>query len=218
MVPKATTQLVRTQLVRSDDLAALVRRTRTASGLTKSAFATESGITRAALDQYEKGTRSPRVDTLTRMLSVTGDCIAVARVDSSDLPPGSQDLATFVASLDTEDPLWCWRSLVSDFVANEFIPSLRHQRAALLARSPGLTGSRRWDAFIAALAEHVCGHAAIDPPGWSSEPDRGPLGEFWWPVHGELPSTRAAARTHSPAAFARRCILIDGRELGTVVP
>ena len=73
----------------------------------------------------------------------------------------------------------------------------------------------RDSSFVHALAEHLAFHAEVPVPAWV-EADATEVSEFWWPVHGELASQRAAAMAWSPASFQRRRILIDGRELPTV--
>ena len=105
-----------------------------------------------------------------------------------------------------------------DFAGNEFAPALRHERPVLLEQEPPLTGSPEWDVFVAALAEHLAFHAAIDAPVWVFNDELKPLDRYWWPVHGSLASMRPAALALSPAGFKRRLIAIDGRELPTIAP
>lgn len=194
----------------------VVRESRERSGLAKSRFAEAVGTSRSALDELEKGSRMPRVDTLLRVIKAGGlDLHTSLSPDPTQhvgTSGGVQSLAQFVNGLDRSDPAWMWRSLVSDFVANEFLGATRSERAWMLAERPLVVGDR-WDSFVGALAEHLGFHGEVGVPAWADADEFSVLDSFWWPVHGELPSMRTAALAFSPASFKRRRILVDGREL-----
>ena len=198
----------------------LLVQARERSGLSRSELARRVGTSRAALHDYERGTRLPRVDGFLRVLDAAGVEI---RFDFPAQAVEGVDLAEFVDAVATSgsasgevDGAWAWRSIVSDFIANEFVPATRSQRKALVAAEPVLLGDDRWDSLVGAVAEHLAWHGEFDAPLWAGSHVRLRTGPFWWPVHGELASMRAAAMAHSPAAFRRRCINIDGRELPRV--
>lgn len=200
----------------------LVRRSRARSGLSKRAFAERVGTSRMALDLIEKGERVPGLDLVNRIAAAGGLTVSAHDPDGQPLAndldaeeASTGTLARHLTAIDVDDPVWTWRWLVHDFVANEFVPAGRTRRAGLLRPAPATTGDQRWDRFVHALAEHLTFHAALSPPQWL-EPPPSDHGAFWWPVHGDLPSTRAAALAFSPASFACRGILIDGRELPRV--
>lgn len=111
-----------------------------------------------------------------------------------------------------------WRSLTGDFLANVFVPATASERTDLIARPPRLTGSDRFDSFVAAIAEFGAVRGDIAVPSWVTEDRRMGGPPMWWPVHGSLRSTRASAMAHSPAPFLRRCILVDGRDLPRIDP
>lgn len=202
------------------DAADLVRLARTSTPLNKTDFARAAGTSRAAIADFERGHRIPRFDTLQRALEVAGQrmqviCDTLTSADPETTPETTGLLADWVANLDVADSAWTWRSLISDFVANRFVPATAVERASMLTVRPAPTADRRWDSFVRALAEHLAWHADLELPTWvfeATDPD----GPFWWPVHGELPSMRSAALAHSPASFKRRRILVDGREIPTV--
>lgn len=183
--------------------------------MTKQGFARQVGTSRMALDLIEKGQRVPGIDLATRIARAGDLELGWTAIEVS--PTVATTLAGHATALDVDDPVWCWRWLTSDFVANQWVPATARQRTAMLADQPDPTGDARWDSFLQALAEHLAARSGIDVPGWvaTEAVEHGP---FWWPVHGGLPSTRAAAMAHSPASFARRGILIDGRELPRVLP
>lgn len=138
---------------------------------------------------------------------------ALMDLDSEKHVPPGATLAEAATRLTKDDAL-NWRGLVSDFVANDFVPAPAQVRSAMLAAPPPPSGSNRWDIFVCALAEHLAFHAEVDLPSWVDH-DR-TVTPYWWPVHGALPSQRAAAMGHSPASFRSRGILVDGREFPIV--
>ena len=184
------------------------------AGLSRAELSRRTGTTRAALLEYEKGIRRPRADTFLRLLDATGTTITVMLPDPSTQSGGISTLADAAARL-TDDDALNWRSLVSDFMANDFVPATTRERAVMLQPAPTTSARPQWSLFVAALAEHLAFHAEMPTPEWVGA-DAGPATAFWWPVHGELPSQRAAAMAWSPASFRRRRILIDGRELPVV--
>jgi hypothetical protein len=98
----------------------------------------------------------------------------------------------------------------------EFLDEFGHApapgRCDLLSAEPAPTGSSRSDAMLGALAEHCAFHTGCATPEWAFAPDRY-LETSWYPTN--LPSVRASALAHSPAAFRIRGIFIDDRELAS---
>jgi hypothetical protein len=86
-------------------------------------------------------------------------------------------------------------------------------RAASLSVEPPSTGDQRWDAMLAAIAEHLAFHAQLDVPAWALDPARF-LAAFWFPV--DIPSVRVRALVTSPASLARRGVMIDRMDLERV--
>lgn len=84
------------------------------------------------------------------------------------------------------------------------LPRTDLQARAISAR-PCLTGNRRHDAYLGALAEHLAAVRGLDRPAWAVEPERF-LDRFWFP--SDVPGFRALAIAQSPAAFRRRGIFI----------
>jgi hypothetical protein len=86
-------------------------------------------------------------------------------------------------------------------------------RAALVAVEPGPTGDERWDAMLAAAAEHLCYHHGLPVPAWSMEPTR--FLDRWWFV-SPYQSVHASALVFTPAAFANRGVFIHAGSLASV--
>jgi hypothetical protein len=101
------------------------------------------------------------------------------------------------------------RRLVLEFV-EEYRWEARDHRAVLFAVRPKPTGDARYDALLAALAEHFAFHDDLDVPDWAYDEDRF-LDQWWFPV--DMPAVRADALVHSPGAFRIRGIFIGSGAL-----
>ena len=82
---------------------------------------------------------------------------------------------------------------------------------ALVTTEPALTGLRRFDALLAAAAEHLASRFGAPGPRWAEHADRF-LTTPWWV--SPLPSARIQAQLWTPAAFRRRGIYLDRADLG----
>ena len=82
-------------------------------------------------------------------------------------------------------------------------------QAAVLAAAPPLTRTR-WDALIAATAEHIARLHGHGLPAWIDEPERF-LDRTW--ILPDAPFMRWNAIVYAPAAFIRHGALPDPRDL-----
>ena len=92
----------------------------------------------------------------------------------------------------------------------EFHGLSRREQAAALADPPALTGERRWDAFLAAIAEHVARLHDHPVPAWVDEPER--FLDLPW----VLARTRIIGHDSvlfAPGAFIRHSVLPDPLDL-----
>ncbi len=64
-----------------------------------------------------------------------------------------------------------YRGLIHQ-LPREFHALSHDDQAAALAEPPTLTGERRWDAFLAAVVEHIARHHDHTVPEWVDEPER----------------------------------------------
>ncbi len=96
---------------------------------------------------------------------------------------------------------------------DEYKAEPRTSRGRLLETEPPPIGSRRWDAFLGALAEHLAFHDGLPVPDWAQTPLRF-LDSSWFLL--DLPSVRPSAIAESPAAFRRRAIWITTEALDRV--
>ncbi|MDP9795151.1 hypothetical protein J2S43_003663 [Catenuloplanes nepalensis] len=78
----------------------------------------------------------------------------------------------------------------------------------LLIEEPEPVGDDRWDALLAAMAEHLAAQHDLAPPAWTrSRTLRTP----WFPA--ELPSQRMEALVWAPAAFRKHGVYLSARDL-----
>lgn len=80
----------------------------------------------------------------------------------------------------------------------------------LIDLEPPLTGSERFDALLAGIAEHIASRFGTPAPLWTATTDRF-LPAPWWV--SPLPSARVQAMLWTPAAFRRRGIYLDRADL-----
>ncbi|MDX1886828.1 hypothetical protein [Mycolicibacterium sp. 120270] len=130
-----------------------------------------------------------------------------ARTDLTT-PTAALTLATTAAALtDTADDRTRWR-LFLEF--NRGADEAGRAALTLIRDEPPTTGQPRYDALLAAIAEHIAARYALPGPLWSITTDRF-LDTPWWT--SDLPSARAYAMLSSPAAFRRRGIYLDRHDL-----
>jgi hypothetical protein len=94
----------------------------------------------------------------------------------------------------------------------EFLEEYRwepaERRPSLLGDEPPLTGEERWDALLAAIAEHLTAELDQAPPAWTRSRV---LATPWFP--STLPSKRTEALVWAPAAFRKHGVYLSARDL-----
>jgi hypothetical protein len=94
----------------------------------------------------------------------------------------------------------------------EFLEEYRWEpqdtQIALLLDEPPTVGDERWDALLAALAEHLAAKHDLAPPGWA---ELRVLVRPWFPA--ELRVQRADALVHAPAAFRKHGVYLSAADL-----
>ena len=94
----------------------------------------------------------------------------------------------------------------------EFLEEYRWEaweaQPSLLRDRPPDTGDERWDALLAAIAEHLAAAHDLAPPPWA-EPRV--LRRPWFPA--ELATQRAEALVWAPAAFRKHGVYLSARDL-----
>jgi len=94
----------------------------------------------------------------------------------------------------------------------EFLEEYRWEpteaQAGLLEAEPQPVDGGRWDALLAALAEHLCAQHDLAPPAWT---DSRVLRRAWFPA--ELAIQRADALVRAPAAFRKHGVYLSALDL-----
>jgi hypothetical protein len=94
----------------------------------------------------------------------------------------------------------------------EFLEEYRWEPASvqpsLVLDEPTPVGDERWDALLAALAEHLAAQHDLAPPQWA---ESRVLRRPWFPA--ELRIQRAEALVWAPAAFRKHGVYLSARDL-----
>jgi len=94
----------------------------------------------------------------------------------------------------------------------EFLEEYRWEPAeiqvSLFGAEPDSVGDERWDALLAALAEHLAAQHDLAPSGWT---ETRVLRRAWFPA--ELAIQRADALVWAPAAFRKHGVYLSVHDL-----
>lgn len=94
----------------------------------------------------------------------------------------------------------------------EFLEEYRWEpedvQSSLLRDEPPPTGDERWDALLAAIAEHLAAQHDLAPP---ERAEMRVLRQPWFPA--ELEIQRADALVWAPAAFRKHGVYLSARDL-----
>lgn len=187
--------------------APLLRQARRSRKLSQRALAQRAASHQPAIAAIETGKHDASVATLDRLVSATGQRLAV-------LPTPSRTVA------EAAEAIWdCLRHHDERRAFREFVQlsdDLQREsgaiRVALTVTPPAPVGDRRYDALIAALVEHLLADR-LPVPTWTSEPAR-TLHEPWYVE--DLPEARERTREETPASFARHRVFLSATELASV--
>jgi hypothetical protein len=94
----------------------------------------------------------------------------------------------------------------------EFLEEYRWEpgdvQPALLRDEPLPVGDERWDALLAALAEHLAAQHDLAPPSWT---ELRVLRQPWFPAETRV--QRADALARAPAAFRKHGVYLSATDL-----
>lgn len=186
------------------DAARILTKARQQSGLTQQQLAHRAATSQSAIAAYEAGKRQPTLPVLKRLVEATGFTLSVELAQR----PGLLRLADLARYLREEPDEKHRLRLFFEFLrgAGESGQTL----GPLIEAEPPPTGDERYDALLAASAEHLAVHAKVPIPGWTQDPRR-TIDGFWWV--SDLPSAKAQALLHTPASYRRRGVMIDRHDL-----
>jgi hypothetical protein len=114
------------------------------------------------------------------------------------------DLATRLSRVADDKTRW---KLVWEFL-EEYRWEQSGAQPSLLRDEPPPVGDERWDALLAALAEHLVAQHDLAPPAWA---ELRILRRPWFPA--ELRVQRFDALVRAPAAFRKHGVYLSARDL-----
>lgn len=119
-------------------------------------------------------------------------------------PMSLADLGRRLARVDDARTRW---KLVWEFL-EEYRWEPDDVQPSLLRDEPPTIGDERWDALLAALAEHLAAQHDLAAAGWT---EIRVLQRPWFPA--ELEAQRAEALVWAPAAFRKHGVYLSARDL-----
>lgn len=180
---------------------------RRSRGLSQRALAARAGDHQPTISALENGDHDPGLAHLTRLLAATGHRLIALPTTSRPLYEAAADMA---AALRRGDDAAAYREFIqlSDDLAREAGPL----RSALSALEPAPVNGR-YDALLAAVAEHYLSQARLPVPAWVNEPGRF-LDEVWFV--DDVPALYETTKAQTPKAFVRHGVFLAASELASV--
>jgi transcriptional regulator with XRE-family HTH domain len=187
--------------------AGLLRTARRSRGLSQGRLAVLASDHQPTVSALEHGDHDPGFAHLTRLLAATGHRLVVLATSARPVCEAATDIESALRAGD-EPAAFREAIQLSDDLASEHGVI----RVALTATAPPPIGDVRYDALIAAIAEHYLLAEDLAQPGWLTT-DR-TLAERWFV--DALPASRKRALATTPPSFARRGVVIAASELASV--
>ena len=139
----------------------LLRTARKRSGLDQGELARRTGTSQPDVSLVESGKRIPTVDTLERLLNGTGHKLIAVQTIHSD----AAESATLISdALKSENPAAAFRRFLDYSDSLSKLKAL--DRLVLTLAEPLTTGSRLWDAALAAVVDLWLDDAGLPKPQW----------------------------------------------------
>lgn len=201
--PRAENSSITLDTLRRMSFAAEIR---ARTGLTQAEFARRAGTSRTRLSAYENGRTSPELHTVERMAAAARAELALAPSGTRRVHHQMHAVADAVHHADTSTAV----RLIAELIAwvRDGVVDLH-----ALDQEPPTTGSRRWDALVAGVAELLATEAGQPVPGWTSSPGR--ILDHPWFV-SSLRSLWPEILRSTPAAMSARGVLISAASLSSV--
>lgn len=149
------------------DIAALVRSARRSRSLTQRELAQRTGLSQSRVAIVENAYEVPRFDTASRLLAGCGHRLYSA-------PTTRDDVATIAAeirhALTRDDRALAFRLFIQ--MNDHLVGERGLLRGILAVTEPEPTGSKTWDAAIAALVDYRLNQEGVPAPAWTSSSHR----------------------------------------------
>ncbi len=149
------------------DIATLVRSARRSRGLTQRELSARSRLAQPRIALTEKRREDPRFGTAIRLLAGAGHRLYAA-------PTTRDDVATIAAdiryALQADDAQLALRHLIQ--MNDHLVAERGLLRGIIAVTAPESTGSKTWDAAIAALVAYRLNQDGVPLPEWANEESR----------------------------------------------
>ncbi|PWC03488.1 helix-turn-helix domain-containing protein [Agromyces badenianii] len=179
----------------------LIRSARKSRRLTQQALGRRAHLSQSHLSLIERGHQNPSFEAVERALLGAGHRLVAVPTVRDDAAAIAADIR--IAVLDDRAD----RALRRFIQLNDNLHAEHGAvRFALAIAEPEPTGSKQWDAAIAALIAHQLNAEGLPVPDWATSSSRS-LKRPW--VLGEGPYTLTPDPARVPVEFARRRVLID---------
>ncbi|MGL4243232.1 MAG: helix-turn-helix domain-containing protein [Beijerinckiaceae bacterium] len=186
----------------------LLRSARRASGLSQVELAARAKTSQPEVSSVERGRRVPTVETLERLLREAGFRIVAVPLFAVDADETAERIAEALLPGSRDDPLRAFLDYSDTLVRSSDV-----DRVLLSAREPRSTGSRDWDAALAALVDYRLGPPPSPRPDWITASSR----HLDTPGSPQLgPYDLEPDRDEVPEEFLRRNVLIERSTLASV--
>ena len=186
----------------------IVRSARKSRRLTQASLGRRTRLTQSHLSLIEGDRQNPSFDTVERALRGTGHRLVAVPTLRDDAATIASEIRADLAFGRPERALRRFIQLNDNLMAEHGAV-----RFALTITEPESTGSKQWDAAIAALVTHHLEAEHLPVPEWATHPSRF-LKRTW--VFGVGAYTLAPELDRVPAAFRERRVLIDEDTLRSV--
>lgn len=186
----------------------LVRSARKSRRLTQASLGRRARLTQSHLSLIEGDRQNPSFDAVERALRGAGHRLIAVPTLRDDASAVAAEIRNDLAHGRAERALRRFIQL-NDNLSTEH----GEVRFALAISEPVSTGSKQWDAAIAAVVAHHLDTEHLPVPHWAKHPSRF-LKRSW--VFGAGPYALAPELDRVPAAFRERRVLIDEDTLRSV--
>ncbi|SFR71191.1 Helix-turn-helix domain-containing protein [Agromyces sp. CF514] len=183
----------------------LIRSARKSRRLTQRALGHRAELSQSHLSLIEGGRQNPSFDAVERALRAAGHRLVAVPTVRDDAATVATDIRYAVRD-DREDRALRRFIQLNDNLAAEHGAT----RFALTISEPESTGSKQWDAAIAALVAHHLVAENLPVPDWANSETRA-LRRQW--AIGEGPYTLTPRPEQVPPEFLRRGVLVDADTL-----
>lgn len=194
----------------------LLREARHRRGLTQRGLAQRAGVPQSTISTIEGGHRSPSVELFERIVQRGRLPLEIRLVDESPFSATAHGKELVRRLSNPAHPLeqreeGAFRSVID--LRSDLHAASDDEFYSLVADRPPLSGTRRWDSFVAGVVEDACEHRGQKAPSWTEEPER--FVDPPWYASTDAYFRKLEEET-TPAPLARHGVLIAAVELASL--